>query len=159
MTQTGLAKKKDVSQKISDLKRTLRPENFKNITEYVKQNRKLKKLEQEATWKEDEKKSKIRMIRKLRQENEKKVFGVTKAVDKSNKRAASIQVTEDALMLKISNDFFKNEMIKVIKDDMDTKIRLLSVQPYFAVSLNQKRIKNSSSKTSNSVNFLQKLSF
>jgi hypothetical protein len=47
------------------------------------------------------------------------------------KRAASIKVTEGAYMLKISNKFFSEVILKIIGKEMEEKVRLLSCLPYF----------------------------
>ena len=44
-----------------------------------------------------------------------------------NKRAASIQVVESATMIEIPNKFFVEVVMKIIKKEMEEKLRLLSL--------------------------------
>lgn len=135
MSQTGKLIRKGIDERIMELKNSLKPSNFKNIPKFVRQNRILKKLEKrEAIDKKNLKNEKLAILKKIRKENENKIFnsGVNTNNDK-NKRAASIQVTEEAVILEIPNKFFTDVILKLVMPEMNKKIRILSSLPFLAV--------------------------
>lgn len=135
MAQSGKLTKKGIEERIKELKKSLEPNNFKNITKYVRQDRILARLEKREAVEKEKQIQKLKILKKIRKQNEAEVFGTNENTVKDNKRAASIQVTEAAVMLEIPNKFFTDVILKLIKREMEKKVRILSTLPFFAVNI------------------------
>ena len=76
------------------------------------------------------------VIEERQKANFKEIVGSVKPVFVPNTRAASIQVYEDSYMLEVTSDLFKSAIVDRIRQEMMEKIRLLSIQTYFASHTN-----------------------
>ena len=72
------------------------------------------------------------VVEERQKANFKEIISSVKPVFVPNTRAASIQVYEDSFMLEVSADLFKSAIVDRIRQEMMEKIRLLSIQTYFA---------------------------
>lgn len=134
MSQSGKLVKKGIEQRIQELKNSLKPENFKKIPKCVRQDKILRKLEKREAVEKEKQTNRLKILKKIRKQNEAEILENNKSKNQSNKRAASIQVTEGAVLLEISNKFFTEVLLKLIKKELEKKIRILSNLPFFAVN-------------------------
>ena len=121
-----------INQEINNLKSTLNSKGLKKILEVQKEEKRIR-AELDPLDLERHGRFKMRVNFEERQaSNFKKVVDELKPKFIPNTRAASIQVVESSYMLEVSADLFKAAIVDKIREEMIEKIRLLSLQSYFA---------------------------
>lgn len=121
-----------ISMDINELKSTLNTKGIKKILEVQRREHHLRRTEDIQ---EIERIGTMKMralVDERQKSNFKEVVNSLKPVFVPNTRAASVQVYESAYMLEVSAELFKRAIVDKIREEMIEKIRLLSLQTYFA---------------------------
>lgn len=119
-------------QAINELKSTLNPKGIKKVLEVTKRERELVEGNDKVTIEVVGRTRMRQIVEDRKTSNYKEVVASMKPPFVPNTRAASIQVYETSYMLEVSAALFKEAIVEKIKQEMLEKIRLLSLQTFFA---------------------------
>ena len=139
MRQNTITRKETIEQKMEHLKQQLKEtrNSLQGIPKFVKMGRILNTMKKKAKIEgeiSEETKYDLLQMKEKEQLIKKEENNNFKIDNIKNKRAASIQVVESATMIEIPNKFFVEVVMKIIKKEMEEKLRLLSLQPIFDVN-------------------------